>query len=183
MAGKLLTHLGLTLFLSAVLVTSAVAQTIENTGPDSDNSITIGDECTIDVDNNTEVDIDIDTDQDADSGDASNSGNTGGGDADSGDANNDNSVTIGIGVDNGDGGVSCEPVAQVDDPEEPETPTEEEDEDEPEVLGEEDVNVGGGDIADLPNTNGLSATSTLAVVLGGIAATAAVARVAVLVKN
>jgi hypothetical protein len=73
---------------------------IDNTGPDSDNTVEFNNDTRIDVDNNNYLDVDNDVDQDADSGDADVDGNTTGGDATSGDAHNSSSVSTTVHMSN-----------------------------------------------------------------------------------
>lgn len=83
-----------------VLGQVARAQSVENTGPGSNNTVNqeTNTDCT--VTNNNQVDVDNSNDQDTSTGDANNSGNTNGGDSTSGDANNDNSFDTDISIGN-----------------------------------------------------------------------------------
>jgi len=67
---------------------------IENTGPDSDNHITVKNEVDVDVDNNNYLKVYNHTNQNATSGDAQVVRNTTGGDATTGHASNANSSSV-----------------------------------------------------------------------------------------
>jgi hypothetical protein len=92
---------------------SAGSATIENTGPDSENKISISwvnGVAHFSVDNDTDIDVDNDTDQEATTGDATVKKNTDAGDAETGDAENDNALvgTIAVANSGSDCGV-CAP--------------------------------------------------------------------------
>ncbi|MEO5499670.1 MAG: hypothetical protein ABIR46_04180 [Candidatus Saccharimonadales bacterium] len=73
---------------------------IDNTGPDSYNSVRSENDVDVDVDNDNDVDVKNRSDQRADSGDATVRHNTTGGDATSGDAMNDNWTRVSAEIDN-----------------------------------------------------------------------------------
>src|SRR5690606_39006857 len=83
-----------------VLGQVARAQSIENSGPGSNNTVNQESNTSCTVTNNNQADVDNSSDQDASAGDANNSDNTNGGDSTSGDANNDNSFDADISIDN-----------------------------------------------------------------------------------
>lgn len=106
--------------LGVMSYASVGAASIDNTGPGSDNSIIIGDNCdenyfriekdneekcepVVDLDctNDNDITIDINTDQNAGSGNAQTGGNTSGGGASSGNVSNDNNTDIDVDIDNG----------------------------------------------------------------------------------
>lgn len=92
---RLATSLALSGALALAMPASAMAQNdvnIDNTGPDSTNTVTIDNNNTTTVNNDQTVDVNnIDNDQTATSGDATVSGNTTGGSANTGNASNEQS--------------------------------------------------------------------------------------------
>lgn len=71
---------------------------ISNTGPGSDNRISVNNSTSISVDNDVEVSVDNDNSQQAESGDAEVNDNTRGGSAVSGDAMNHSETEVSLGV-------------------------------------------------------------------------------------
>lgn len=135
---------------------TALAQSIGNTGPGSDNSITNEDNSDTNIDNDNNVDVDLNCDQNAGSGDAEVSGNTTGGSAGSGNASNECDAEVDVSINNG-----CTTCPSEDDDDNGTTPTPGSD-DNGNVLG----------APNLPATAGTSSAGiagTTAVVLGGIA--------------
>jgi hypothetical protein len=74
--------------------------TINNTGPDSDNSVRFESRVDVDVDNNNDVRIDNDVDQRSHSGDAEVTHNTTGGSATSGNVSNTSSSSFTVRITN-----------------------------------------------------------------------------------
>lgn len=74
--------------------------TITNTGPGSNNTCTVTDKFTCEVDNDNKITIKDENDQVAGSGTATNSGNTTGGNATSGSATNENGTTFEVVIEN-----------------------------------------------------------------------------------
>jgi hypothetical protein len=67
---------------------------IENTGPDSENEVSVESELEIDIENDNNLSVVSTNTQTATSGDAEVDGNTTGGDAITGDASNESSTSI-----------------------------------------------------------------------------------------
>ncbi len=88
--------------LALALPTSATDAdcTITNTGPGSNNTCTVNDKYTCEVDNDNNVTVRDENDQVAGSGSATTSGNTSGGSSTSGSATNSNGTTFTVVIEN-----------------------------------------------------------------------------------
>ncbi len=92
---KMVTGTAVTMaFMGGNVAAQSTTGTISDTGRDSDNTVNITIQCTVEVTNNNFITIVNDTDQNAESGNAESSDNRDGGDATSGNAGNTSTTTV-----------------------------------------------------------------------------------------
>jgi len=97
---KKLLHLAAVPFLAVVITggmaSAATMTTVEETGPDSKQTVKVNNDNTVDLDNDNTTNATVHNNQDSDSGDAKVRHNTTGKDAESGDANTDFTVDANV---------------------------------------------------------------------------------------
>ena len=97
---KLAVTLATTVLCVGLTTGTALADSISNTGPGSDNTIVNEQDEECIVENNNNVDVSNDSSQTSNSGNAGNQNNTSSGDATSGDAGNQNNAQVDVDITN-----------------------------------------------------------------------------------